>query len=170
MVSNILGIMHYMHSTTTDNKYVACMQHFEIGTEFQNAYRNSNRIGIINTISRNWAFGIFSFSDFVIKGTLLNSIMNNYRYYNGKFYNKEQFINIIGNKEDANNIWKSLHSTYDIIEIKDGNIHIENKAYAKAFAEVENQISNAARSLAATADGQLTEEQKHNLQIMLQVQ
>ena len=160
MVSNILGIMHYMHSTTTDNKYVACMQHFEIGTEFQNAYRNSNRIGIINTISRNWAFGIFSFSDFVIKGTLLNSIMNNYRYYNGKFYNKEQFINIIGNKEDANNIWKSLHSTYDIIEIKDGNIHIENKAYAKAFAEVENQISNAARSLAATADGQLTEEQK----------
>ena len=31
---------------------------------------------------------------------------------------------------------------------------------AKAFAEVENQISNAARSLAATADGQLTEEQK----------
>lgn len=160
MVSNILGIMHYMHSTTTDNKYVACMQHFEIGTEFKNAYRNSNRIGIINTISRNWAFGIFSFSDFVIKGTLLNSIMNNYRYYNGKFYNKEQFINIIGNKEDANNIWKSLHSTYDIIEIKDGNIHIENKAYAKAFAEVENQISNAARSLAATADGQLTEEQK----------
>lgn len=160
MVSNILGIMHYMHSTTTDNKYVACMQHFEIGTEFQNAYRNSNRIGIINTISRNWAFGIFSFSDFVIKGTLLNSIMNNYRYYNGKFYNKEQFINIMGNKEDANNIWKSLHSTYDIIEIKDGNIHIENKAYAKAFTEVENQISNAARSLAATADGQLTEEQK----------
>lgn len=160
MVGNILGIMHYMHSTTTDNKYVACMQHFEIGTEFQNAYRNSNRIGIINTISRNWAFGIFSFSDFVIKGTLLNSIMNNYRYYNGKFYNKEQFINIMGNKEDANNIWKSLHSTYDIIEIKDGNIHIENKAYAKAFTEVENQISNAARSLAATADGQLTEEQK----------
>jgi hypothetical protein len=89
MISNLFGIVQYMKSTTSDNKYVALMQIFEIGTEFQNAWKNSNRIGLINTISRNWAFGLFSISDFIIKGTILNSIMNNYRYFNGKFYNSQ---------------------------------------------------------------------------------
>ena len=160
MISNLFGIVQYMKSTTTDNKYVALMQRFEIGTEFQNAWKNSNRIGLINTISRNWAFGLFSISDFVIKGTILNSIMNNYRYFNGRFYNSQQFNELFSNKEDAKNIWKTLQSTYDIIQIKNGDIVIENKEQARAFAEVQNEISNGARALAATADGQLTEEQK----------
>lgn len=160
MVSNLFGIVQYAKDTTTNNKYVALMQRFEIGTEFQNAFRNSNRVGIINTISRNWAFGLFSFSDFVIKGTILNSIMNNYRYYNRRFYNSQQFNQLFSNKEDAKNIWRTLQSTYDIIEIENGNIVIRDKAQAKAFAEVQNEISNSARSLSATADGQLTEEQK----------
>mgnify|MGYP001109355044 FL=1 len=89
MISNLFGIVQYMKSTTTDNKYVALMQIFEIGTEFRNAWKNSNRIGLINTISRNWAFELFSISDFIIKGTILNSIMNNYRYFNGRFYNSQ---------------------------------------------------------------------------------
>ena len=160
MISNLFGIVQYMKSTTTDNKFVALMQRFEIGTEFQNAWKNSNRIGLINTISRNWAFGLFSISDFVIKGTILNSIMNNYRYFNGRFYNSQQFNELFSNKEDAKNIWKTLQSTYDIIQIKNGDIVIENKEQARAFAEVQNEISNGARALAATADGQLTEEQK----------
>lgn len=160
MISNLFGIVQYMKSTTTDNKYVALMQIFEIGTEFQNAWKNSNRIGLINTISRNWAFGLFSISDFIIKGTMLNSIMNNYRYFNGKFYNSQQFNELFSDKETAKNIWKTLQSTYDIIQIKDGEIVIENKDQARAFAEVQNEISNGARALAATADGQLTEEQK----------
>lgn len=160
MISNLFGIVQYMKSTTTDNKYVALMQIFEIGTEFQNAWKNSNRIGLINTISRNWAFGLFSISDFIIKGTILNSIMNNYRYFNGKFYNSQQFNELFSDKETAKNIWKTLQSTYDIIQIKDGEIVIENKDQARAFAEVQNEISNGARALAATADGQLTEEQK----------
>ena len=160
MLSNLFGIVHYMHGTTTDNKYVALMQRFEVGTEFQNAYKNSNRVGWINTLTRNWAFGLFSFSDFVIKGTILNSIMNNYRYYNGKFYNSQQFNELFNNKENAKNIWRTLQSTYDIINIKDGNIVITDRQQAKAFAEVQNEISNSARTLAATADGQLTEEQK----------
>lgn len=160
MISNLFGIVHYMKDTTTNNKYVALMQRFEIGTEFQNAWKNSNRIGWINTLSRNWAFGLFSLSDFVIKGTILNSIMNNYRYYNGKFYNSQQFKELFPDKDTAKNIWKTLYSTYDIIEIKNGDIVIKDKAQAKAFAEVQNEISNSARALSATADGQLTEEQK----------
>lgn len=160
MVSNLFGIVHYMHSTTTDNKYVALMQIFEVGTEFQNAYRNSNRIGIMNTIARNWAFGIFSFTDFVIKGTILNSTMYNYRYFNGKFYNSQQFNSLFNDKKEAQNIWKTLPSSYDIVQIKEGNIFISDKQQAKAFAEVQSEISNYARTLSATADGQLTEEQK----------
>lgn len=160
MISNLFGIVHYMKDTVTDNKYVTLMQRFEIGTEFQNAWRNSNRIGVVNTITNNWAFGIFSITDFIIKGTILNSTMNNYRYYNGKFYNSQQFKELFTDKNEAKNIWKTLQSTYDIIEVKDGNIIIKDKDQAKAFAEVQNEISNAARTLSATADGQLTEEQK----------
>ena len=160
MIKNLFGIVHYMKSTTTDNKYVTLMQRFEIGTEFQNAWKNSNRIGLINTVSRNWAFGLFSISDFVIKGTILNSIMNNYRYFNGKFYNSQQFNELFTDKDTAKDIWKTLQSTYDIIEVKNGNIIIEDKNQAIAFAEVQNEISNSARALSATADGQLTEEQK----------
>lgn len=160
MISNLFSIVHYMHDTVTDNKYVGLMQIFEVGTEFQNAYRNSNRLGIVNAVSRNWAFGIFSFSDFVIKGTILNSIMNNYRYFNRKFYNSQQFNALFNDKKEAQNIWKTLSTSYDIVQIKDGNIFISDKQQAKAFAEVQNEISNASRTLAATADGQLTEEQK----------
>lgn len=163
MISNLFGIVHYMKGKTTNNKYVFLMQRFEVGTEFANSYRNSNRVGVINTIANNWAFGLFSLSDFIIKGTLLNSIMNNYRYYNGRFYNKQQFINVIGSKTDADNIWRSLKSTYDIIKIDNGELLFENKKYEQAFKEVENQISNSSRSLAATIDGQLTSEQKTQL-------
>lgn len=160
MISSLFAIGKYMHSTTTNNKYVALMQRFEIGMEFKNSYQNSNRVGWVNTLNRNWAFGLFSISDFIIKGTILNSTMNNYRYFNGRFYNRQQFNELFTDKQNAKNIWKTLQSSYDIIKIEKGNIVISDKAQARAFAEVQNEISNAARSLSAIADGQLTEEQK----------
>lgn len=160
MVSNLFAITKYMHSTTTNNKYVTLMQRFEIGTDYKNSYYNSNRPGILNTIARNWAFGIFSIFDFVIKGTILNSIMNNYRYFNGKFYNRQQFNELFTDSKNAENIWNTLQSSYDIIEIVDGDIFIKDELQALAFKDIQNEISNAARSLSAIADGQLTEEQK----------
>lgn len=160
VISNLYSILSSNANVVTNNKYVELLKMFEVGTDFQNTYKNSNRIPLIESFARNWAFGLFTVSDYIIKGTILNATMQNYKYFNGRFMSKEQFKLIIGNESDASEIWKTLESTYDVIQMKNGVLYIEDEAKRKAFEDVRQNIASSARTMGATADGQLTELQK----------
>jgi hypothetical protein len=51
------------------------MKMFSVGTEMSSYYSNANEITVFRTLIHNWAFGVYSFFDYVIKGTILNSTM-----------------------------------------------------------------------------------------------
>jgi hypothetical protein len=72
-----------------NNKYINLMEYFEIGTEQDRLFKESNLNRAVKVAKRDWAFGIYSMSDFIIKGTILNSVMLNFRYFNGEFLTME---------------------------------------------------------------------------------
>ena len=71
------------------SQQMAYMDYFEVGSTTDSIFNNSNRPQFINFITRHWAFGSYSMFDYLIKGTVLNSVMYNYRLINGEFINKE---------------------------------------------------------------------------------
>lgn len=163
MIANLIQSAQNIFSNTTNNKFIETMKMFSVGTEMSSYYSHANEITAFRTLIHNWAFGVYSFFDYVIKGTILNSTMQNYRYFDGKFYNREQFRNIIGSNEDADNIWKGLKSSYDILEMEKGFLVIKDPQQRKAFEDIKTNIYSAASTIAATVDGQLTQEQKAQL-------
>ena len=54
------------------------MEYFQVGAEIKTDRLNLSTFQ--KQIARNWAFGVYSLSDYFIKGHILNSVMYNYRY------------------------------------------------------------------------------------------
>jgi hypothetical protein len=67
------------------------MDYFEVGSTADSLYSHTNRNKLSLITQAHWAFGVYTLSDYMIKGTLLNAIMYGYRLVDGKFMAKEQF-------------------------------------------------------------------------------
>lgn len=147
-----------------NNKYINLMEYFEIGTEQDRLFKESNLNRAVKVAKRDWAFGIYSMSDFIIKGTILNSVMLNFRYFNGEFLTMEQFMqNYKNNETEGKAIWSTLPTSYDVVSVENGIIKVDPK-YAKAFEAKKFIIKNTASTMSATADGMLTPLQRTQMQ------
>ena len=147
-----------------NNKYINLMEYFEIGTEQDRLFKESNLNRAVKVAKRDWAFGIYSMSDFIIKGTILNSVMLNFRYFNGEFLTMEQFMqNYKNNEAEGKAVWSTLPTSYDVVNVENGIIKVDPK-YAKAFEAKKFVIKNTAATMAATADGMLTPLQRTQMQ------
>ena len=134
------------------------MEYFQVGAEIKTDRLNLSTFQ--KQIARNWAFGVYSLSDYVVKGHILNSVMYNYRYVNGEFLSREEFKRKYSNDEVMLNQWNTFRSSRDLVEYKNGNIVTKDPAYQKAWDAKKETIGNTARNLAQSADGQLTPLQK----------
>lgn len=147
-----------------NNKYINLMEYFEIGTEQDRLFKESNLNRAVKVAKRDWAFGIYSMSDFIIKGTILNSVMLNFRYFNGEFLTMEQFTqNYKNNEAEGKAVWSTLPTSYDVVSVENGIIKVDPK-YAKAFEAKKFVIKNTAATMSATADGMLTPLQRTQMQ------
>ena len=89
---------------------MAAMDYFEVGSTLESLSRNTNRNRWLNVLQNEWAFGIYSMSDYFIKGQILNSVMYNYKNVNGVFLSKEEYFNKYGRTEDTKDNWKKYKS------------------------------------------------------------
>ena len=96
------------------------MEYFQVGAEIKTDRLNLSTFQ--KQIARNWAFGVYSLSDYVVKGHILNSVMYNYRYVNGEFLSSEEFKRKYSNDEVMLNQWNTFRSSRDLVEYKNGNI------------------------------------------------
>ncbi len=127
------------------------MEYFQVGAEIKTDRLNLSTFQ--KQIARNWAFGVYSLSDYVVKGHILNSVMYNYRYVNGEFLSREEFKRKYSNDEVMLNQWNTFRSSRDLVEYKNGNIVTKDPAYQKAWDAKKETIGNTARNLAQSADG-----------------
>ena len=154
LFKNNFSLLSDYHNSTQ----MKLMEYFQVGAEIK-----TNRLNLSTfqkQIARNWAFGIYSLSDYVVKGHILNSVMYNYRYVNGEFLSSEEFKRKYSNDEVMLNQWNTFRSSRDLVEYKNGNIVTKDPAYQKAWDAKKETIGNTARNLAQSADGQLTPLQK----------
>lgn len=163
-IANLHHFCWNIGANNIDNKYINLMELFEIGTEQDRLFKDVHLNRAAKTLKRDWAFGIYSMSDFVIKGTILNSVMLNYRYFNGQFLSREQFLsNYKNNKSEGEQIWSTLTNSYDVVDTENGIIKVKPE-YEKAWNAKKDIIKRTAQTLAASADGMLTPLQRTQMQ------
>lgn len=159
-ITNLFKSIRNVGNVATEDKNKAIMEMFGIANEIDNMFKDTHLDKFSRVTKREWAYGTYSMFDYVMKSTILNSIISNYRYVDGKFVTKEYFkLNFKGNKD----IWKNLVSVYDILEVKNG-ISTPKAQYAKAFNAVRIEIIKKGLDICESADGMLTPEQKTQLQ------
>lgn len=154
LFKNNFSLLSDYHNSTQ----MKLMEYFQVGAEIKTDRLNLSTFQ--KQIARNWAFGVYSLSDYVVKGHILNSVMYNYRYVNGEFLSSEEFKRKYSNDEVMLNQWNTFRSSRDLVEYKNGNIVTKDPAYQKAWDAKKETIGNTARNLAQSADGQLTPLQK----------
>lgn len=154
LFKNNFSLLSDYHNSTQ----MKLMEYFQVGAEIKTDRLNLSTFQ--KQIARNWAFGIYSLSDYLVKGHILNSVMYNYRYVNGEFLSREEFKRKYSNDEVMLNQWNTFRSSRDLVEYKNGNIVTKDPAYQKAWDAKKETIGNTARNLAQSADGQLTPLQK----------
>ena len=142
------------------SKQLALMDEAEIGSELRTRWRNSNHNGIIMSLLRRFGFWGMSIVDYLVKGQILDAIMYNFKYVNGEFICKEDYLDKYGNTPTNRHKWMSYTSAMDAIEFKNGQLQTKNKSMQKAWLDAKHRIYNTARALASSADGQLTSLQK----------
>lgn len=146
------------------SQQMAYMDYFEVGSTTDSIFNNSNRPQFINFITRHWAFGSYSMFDYLIKGTVLNSVMYNYRLINGEFINKEQYLAKYGDNDQTRDKWRAATTFKGATQIAAGKLQALDSKNQAAVDKVKAIIGDTARSLAAQADGQLTSLQKAQFQ------
>lgn len=160
-ISNVLGVSRKKTFITQ------AMELFEIGAEINpNA---TNRMQLVNAVTKHWAFGPYSLMDHVVKGQILASVMHNFKLVEegGKkiFMSREEYKRkhklptyAPGDYMDWNLGNKT--SFYDAVEFVGGKMVAKDKTNQKAVDEAMNKIAYIAKTLAQSADGQLTSLQK----------
>lgn len=139
---------------------MAAMDYFEVGSTLESLSRNTNRNRWLNVLQNEWAFGIYSMSDYFIKGQILNSVMYNYKNVNGVFLSKEEYFNKYGRTEDTKDNWKKYKSFKASIKFVNGELKAIDPKDQYAVNKAKFTVGNTAKNLAASADGQLTPLQK----------
>lgn len=156
-MGNVLGV------TREKSFLTKSMELFEIGAEMEP--NPTNRLATVNMISKHWAFGAYSLMDHVVKGQILASVMHNYKLVevNGKkvFMSREDYkrknklsIYTPGDYMDWN--LGNKKSFYDAVEFVGGRMVAKDKENQEAVEEAMDKIAHIARTLAQSADGQLT--------------
>lgn len=147
-------------SRTYKSEQMAYMDYFQVGSTMDSLFTNTNRPKFINVIQKQWAFGLYSVSDYFIKGQILNSVMYDYKYIDGQFMHHEMFYNKYGRTDETQQRWKKAKSFKALTKFSAGKIVAISPEYQQAVDKAKFTIGNAARQLAGSADGQLSPLQK----------
>ena len=142
------------------SKQLALMDEAEIGSELRSRWQNSNHYGPLMTILRKLGFWGMSVVDYCVKGQILDAVMYNFKYVNGEFICKEDYLDKYGNTESTRHKWRSFESAMDCIEFKNGKLQTKDPSKQESWKKAKFKIYNTARALSASADGQLTTLQK----------
>lgn len=149
-----IGNRHYK------SKQWALMDLFGIGSELNTLWKNSNHNGIVSALVRRLGWWGMTISDYCTKGQILDAILYNFKYVNGEFISKEDYLDKYGRTDKTKSKWRTYKSAMDSIEFKNGKVRTIDPSMQSAWEKAMPVIGDTARSLAYASDGQLTPLQK----------
>lgn len=149
-----VGNRHYK------SKITALMDVFQVGSELDSLWKNSNHNGKIAACLRKMGWWGMTVVDYCVKGQILTAILYNFKYVDGEFLSKEAYLDKYGWSSANKDKWQKYKSAMDLIEFKNGKIKTIDKTHQLAWEKAMPLIGNTARFVAASADGQLMPEQK----------
>ena len=151
----------------SNNLSVARMEMYNIGSQGQRKYKNSNRWEAINSINDNWCYGMLTFTDFITKSQIMNSTLMSYRYYKGEFTTLEDLkINYVNKPyseyKAAVKEWRKGVSVFSLQEVRDGKVQIKDKykQYESAYNAIKDILHSRIEKYCESADGMQTSIQK----------
>lgn len=171
MIDMLVNVPNKFGVTTYKPFMSRCMEYFEVGAELRP--HPTNRVTILNMLTKHWGFGIYTLQDHFIKGQILGSVMHNYKLITDKdgkkrFVSREEYktmnklsVYTPGDALDWN--FGDKLSFRDAVHFVGGELRAIDPANQQAVEEVQEQIGYLARSLAQSADGQLTNLQRSAL-------
>lgn len=136
------------------------MDYFEVGSTLDSVFKNLNRNRVLETINRHWAFNAYSFSDYVIKGSVLNCVMYNYRNVDGNFISEEEYYQKYGKTPSTEMKWKSYKTFKGSIKLVQGVPVAIDKKDQEAVENIKFTIGNVSRNIGNQLDGALGPLQK----------
>lgn len=148
---------------TYRSEQMAYMDYFQVGSTTESLFKNTNRLRIFNVLEDQWAFGAYSLSDYYVKGQILNCIMYDYKYIDGKFMSHEAYYSKYGRNDETKSRWKKAKSFKALTKFSAGKIVAVSEEYQSAVDNAKSNIGNTARALAGAADGQLTPLQRSQM-------
>lgn len=150
------------------------MELFNIAEQGEKKYRHTNRNAAINQIVENWAFGMMTASDYLIKGTILDATLAGHRFFDGRFLSKDDLKRLYGDRnsidggqayQDALKQWKQQKTLLQVLKDahKNGdrtNMFNVASEYKEAVEKSFFFIKKRAENYSARADGVMTPTQR----------
>lgn len=139
-------------STRGYGKIAAGMRHFGMHKRGAESYKYSNRTQLGRLLSDNFFMWAFSIGEYTIGAQTFATMMHSYRYYNGKFYTKAQFIEHMTSsgtmtaKQAARHFNTKMQSNtlYGAYTVgKGGKFEIKPKYKSAITPEFERQVAKA---------------------------
>lgn len=169
MISDtLIGMFRVIGLTGHKTFITKCMEMANVGADMN--MNVSNRPQFINFILKHWAFGLYSLSDHVIKGTIMSTLMHNFKLVtdkNGrrKFVSREQYKeeydgNTYGIREFIDWEFGENPSFRDCVIFEGGRLVAKDPALQEEVDRAFQVIADTARILSQSADGQLSKLQK----------
>lgn len=168
LVDMLINIPGKMGITTYRPFMSRAMEHFQVGAEVMP--NPTNRSAMVNLVSKHWGFGIYTLQDHFIKGQILGSIMHNYkliidsdgkrRFVSREDYKRENKLDTYSPGDYFDWNFGDKPTFRDSVEFIGDRLVAKDPANQEAVDEAMDKIAYAARSLAQSADGQLTDLQR----------
>ena len=169
MISDtLIGTARVLGLTGHKTFITKCMEMANVGADMN--MNVSNRPQFINFILKHWGFGIYSMSDHIIKGTILSTLMHNFKLVMDKngnrvFVSREQYKaeyrgNTHGIREFIDWEFGEYRSFRDCVTFEGGKLVSRDPSLQKEVDRAFQIIADTARTLAQSADGQLSKLQK----------
>lgn len=144
-------------NVNAQNKLLSLMQLNQVTRSNEDTYNRLDNSAALRALNQHFWFNGYTAGDFVVKAQVLGSIYHSYRYHDGKFVNKLEFINQYANGDKKagtvkfNKLKVTLYDAYD----KSGNVL---DAYKQAVdTKLKNRITNKINTLAQKIDGNLSD-------------
>lgn len=132
--------------------------------ELSKTLKNTNKSKFISeALSKDLLFINYKTADYAIKGRTTLAILDNNRLYNGKFYNKLEFTNLLKKQnkteKEINELWKSIQdkSFYNAFEVVDKKLVVKKEFESVITEGIQNKVFSQVEHVTNIVDGTISE-------------
>lgn len=143
------------------DKLIMLMQMNQVVRSNQETFDRLDQSSILRGINQHFWYNGYTMGDFTVKSQLLMATYHSYKYINGEYLTKEQYIAKYypNNRKDGESHFKAIVGTlWDVYDVIDGELKITATGAQKNAAErMYSQVMKKVNQLAVRIDGNITD-------------